>query len=257
MHSSAGTASIALQKERRERGDQFKLIPQQPYPDRTIIGSYRLIFPFLRKYYMRIAIEIAFLSGFVLFAVIAPFLSRYAIDEVILARDIQALYTFILLVLGLFVFAFVWKFFASLWQALTRQGFSVDLRRELFLSLQEAPSDLIGRLFKPGEIAYRYLADVDTLEGRMVSFITQGVISLVHLLVVAFIVIRIHVILGLLAFGSIFAYLLIYWLFRERILDISKEVREFFEGVMGFIAQYCSSLTEIRLLNGYPYTIFF
>ena len=57
-------------------------------------------------------------------------------------------------------------------------------------------------------------------------------------------------ILGLLALGSIFAYLIIYWVFRERILKISREVREFFEGVMGFITQYCSSLTEIRLLNG-------
>ncbi len=183
-------------------------------------------------------------------AVISPFLSRYAVDEVILAKNVEALRTFVLVVFGLFAFALVWKFFASLWQALIRQKFSVDLRRELFLSLQKAPLDIIGRLFKPGEIAYRYLADIDTLEGRIISFITQGLISLLHLLVVAFILIRIHLIMGLLAVGSIVAYLIVYWIFRERIFRISREVREFFEGAMGYITQYCSSLTEIRLLNG-------
>lgn len=162
-------------KRRRERREPSKLTYQQPSPARTIIDSYRAMFPFLRKYYVRILIEIVFLGGFVFFAIIAPFLSRYAVDEVILAGNVQALYMFVLLVMGLFAFALVWKFFASLWQALTRQGFSVDLRRELFLSLQAAPFDVIGRLFRPGEIAYRYLADVDTLEGRIISFITQGV----------------------------------------------------------------------------------
>lgn len=188
----------------------------------TVKDSYSMISGFLTKYWFRIGLEIIFLGGFIALSVISAFLNKYVIDTVILNRDINAFYTFVFIVLGLLFFSLLWKFLASYIQALTRQKLSADVRSALFLHLQEVPINILHQFLKPGELAYRYFNDVSTIEDMIISFITKNIVSIVHLIVVVFLLIRFNAILAMISLGSIIAYLLVYWIFRNKIMMISK-----------------------------------
>ncbi len=151
-------------------------------------GTLRRLLVYLRPYKWALVIVFAFVAVGSLLDLAGPYLIGVAIDEYITARDVGGLLRIALLMLGVYVAAWLTMGVQNTIMATTAQKAMRTLRRDLFEHLQTLSLGFFDR-HPHGELMSRLTNDLDAVNRVLSQNVTQlfgGLLSLVGIVVMMF-----------------------------------------------------------------------
>ncbi len=186
---------------------------------------------------------------------IDPFLTRYIIDDIILAKQTNMLSTLLGILVVIAFSLFGLNFLLQLLLVSTAEKFSINLKVELLKTVFHFPLKFFNQK-NSGEIIYNLFYDSETIHEGVVDSITMLVINLftAFFAFIAMIYMSIPLAICILV-GTLIQILIIYTL-SNPIARVSKEQKQQHEEVLGVISDsisdipiYKNTTTEMKLLN--------
>ncbi len=204
----------------------------------------------LDKQKWRIIFETILLFSFSFIPVISAFLSKYAIDQVILPQDLNKLCPFLIYCTIFIISVILLKYIASWIIAITRQRFLFSLRSEIWNSIANNLNFITTPLFRSGELVNRFTSDTSSISEIVITYITVGCVSIFSLVLYSIILIKANFLLATIALLSIPGYLTLFFLFRKKVYQTSHAAKNSYDQVLSFLVHRVERLEEIRILSG-------
>lgn len=201
----------------------------------------------LKNLWGRIAFETLLLGVLACVPIVSAKISQYAIDEVVLARNMENLRTLLCMCGGLVTVILVLKYAAAWISAMTRQQFALCARRWLWSKWVDGASQ---EAHQSGEVANRLLGDVYTVGDIAITYVTTSIVSIITLAVCLVVLFRGSLMLAWIAVSFIPGFLVHYFIFGKRISRAAREVRTSIDCLVSFIVGRWSRLDDIRTLRG-------
>ncbi|KAA3610163.1 MAG: ABC transporter ATP-binding protein [Calditrichaeota bacterium] len=183
-----------------------------------------------------------------LLQLIAPYLTKEAIDIYINGENLDGLYTIVALYLGVMVLVFFVQYIQTYLTQLLGQKLMYDLRSEIFghmqkLSLSFFDKNPVGRLMT------RVTSDVESLN----QMFTQGVVSIfgnVFLLVgIISVMISINLELALWTFAVIPILFVITWIFKRKVRIAFREIRKWLAQINSYLQENITGMNVVQIFN--------
>jgi ATP-binding cassette, subfamily B, multidrug efflux pump len=183
-----------------------------------------------------------------LMQVSSPYLTKIAIDNYIVRKDMAGLNGVVLVYLAIIVFGFFLGYFQTYIMQLTGQKIMYDLRLQIFTHLQNLPLAFFDR--NPvGRLMTRVTTDVDVLN----ELFTAGVVTLLGdvmvLLGIVAILFTLNPKLALVAFSVIPLLFLITIIFKIKARDSYRRVRTAIARINAFVQEQITGMSIIQLFN--------
>ncbi len=183
-----------------------------------------------------------------LLQLIAPYLTKEAIDIYIDGDNLDGLYTIVVLYLGVMIVIFFAQYIQAYLTQLLGQKLMYDLRSEIFghlqrLSLSFFDKNPVGRLMT------RVTSDVESLN----QMFTQGVVSIfgnVFLLIgIITLMISINMELAFWTFTVIPILFIITWIFKRKVRIAFREIRKWLAQINSYLQENITGMNIIQIFN--------
>ena len=201
----------------------------------------------LKNLWGRIAFETLFLGALACVPIVSAKISQYAIDEVVLAQNMENLRKLLCMCGGLVTVVLVLKYAAAWISAMTRQQCALGARRRLWAKWVAWASQ---EAHQSGEVANRLLGDVYTVGDIAITYVSTSIVSIITLVVGLVVLFRVNMMLAWIAVSFIPGFLLHYFIFGKRMSRAAREVRTSIDSLVSFIVGRWSQLDDIRTLRG-------
>lgn len=201
----------------------------------------------LQNLWGRIAFETLLLGALACGPIVSAKISQYAIDEVVMARNMRNLRTLLCMCGGFVAVVLVLKYAAAWISAMTRQQFALGERNRLWSKWVDGASQ---EVYQSGEVANRLLGDVYTVGDIAITYVSTSIVSMIMLAACLVVLFRGNLMLAWIAVSFIPGLLVHYFIFGKRISRVAREVRTSIDCLVSFIVGRWSQLDDIRTLRG-------
>ena len=176
----------------------------------------------LQNLWGRIAFETLLLGALACGPIVSAKISQYAIDEVVMARNMRNLRTLLCMCGGFVAVVLVLKYAAAWISAMTRQQFALGERNRLWSKWVDGASQ---EVYQSGEVANRLLGDVYTVGDIAITYVSTSIVSMIMLAACLVVLFRGNLMLAWIAVSFIPGLLVHYFIFGKRISRVAREVR--------------------------------
>lgn len=214
----------------------------------------RRLWPYMRPYQLGLGLAAVCMLGGTLSHLLAPYLVKLTLDEVIATGDVTGLSLMAALYMGNAVVGWAMQYGEALLMARTAQRVLLDLRQALFRHLMRLDVAFYDRQ-SVGRLMSRVQNDVGTLQDIFTSGILDTVGDLLLLGGIAGVMLAIHVRLTLITFTVVPLVLLltVYWRTRSR--HAFQQVRRALAGVNARLQENISGVRIIQSLVSEAYNV--
>ncbi len=206
---------------------------------------------FLRPELMRIRGRILIEAGLILvlslLGFVAPLLSQYAIDSIIMAKDASHLANFLWVTIAFLAVSLAVRIIAARLQAVTRVRFAQGVRTALVDKVARVDAAQ-SEAFKPGDYIYRLVDDAMAIAEPIISIHTASVTAIITFLVAVVLLVSISYELCLVVLGGVFAGFIVYQAFKPRLQRCAKEEKLRHQAAVTEATNFFAHLQPIRLL---------
>lgn len=183
-----------------------------------------------------------------LLQLVAPYLTKEAIDIYINSENLEGLYTIVLLYLIVVIAVFFVQYFQTYITQLLGQKLMYDLRSEIFGHLQKLSLSFFDK--NPvGRLMTRVTSDVESLN----QMFTQGVVNIfgnIFLLVgIITVMISINVELALWTFTVIPLLFIITMIFKKKVRIAFREIRKWIAQINTYLQENITGMNIIQVFN--------
>ena len=183
-----------------------------------------------------------------LLQLIAPYLTKEAIDIYINGDNLDGLSTIVALYLGVMVIIFFTQYIQAYLTQLLGQKLMYNLRSEIFGHLQKLSLSFFDK--NPvGRLMTRVTSDVESLN----QMFTQGVVSIfgnVFLLIgIISIMISINLELALWTFTVIPILFVITWIFKRKVRIAFREIRKWLARINSYLQENIIGMNIVQIFN--------
>jgi ATP-binding cassette subfamily B protein len=208
----------------------------------------RRLLRYLRPYWFRAALALIMLLGGAGLALVAPALTRRALDVAVPQHDLGLLGTLAGIYLGALLLEFVLDYGQALLTAWIGLQVMADLRLEIFSHLQRLSIPFFDR-HPVGRLMTRVTSDVETLN----ELFSSGVVT-VFGDVFTLIAIMTNMLvddwrLALVAFAVIPVMLLVASVFRQSVREAFRDIRTRVARINGFLQEQLSGMRVVQLFS--------
>ncbi|MEJ7847430.1 MAG: ABC transporter ATP-binding protein [Pyrinomonadaceae bacterium] len=203
---------------------------------------------YLKPYWHWVAVALTLTLFTNILVSLQPLFTKIAVDDFILAKQVDGIWLFALAFFGVFLFRFIFSYTQEILLNKVGQMVMFDLRTEIFTKLQHQEVAYYDR-YPVGRIVTRLTSDVDALN----ELFTSGVIDVLGDLVVIFAIIGMMFWLDWkLAMVSLVTVPLLFastnW-FRKHARNGFDRVRTRNAKLNAFLQEYISGAQTVQLLN--------
>jgi len=183
-----------------------------------------------------------------LLQLIAPYLTKEAIDIYIKGENLDGLNTIVVLYLGVMVLVFFSQYIQAYLTQLLGQKLMYDLRSEIFGHLQKLSLSFFDK--NPvGRLMTRVTSDVESLN----QMFTQGVVSIfgnVFLLIgIITVMISMNLELALWTFTVIPILFVITWIFKRKVRIAFREIRKWLAQINSYLQENITGMNIVQIFN--------
>ena len=156
---------------------------KQYHEEEAIKKSYDLrttkrLFSYLRNYWKMMALALCLTLLTNILISLQPYFTKVAVDDFIVPRQTEGVWTFAFAFFGLFLFRFLFSYFQEILLNIVGQKVMYDLRSQIYAKLQELQVAYYDR-HPVGRIITRLTSDVDSLNELFTSGVIEGLGDLV------------------------------------------------------------------------------
>jgi ATP-binding cassette subfamily B protein len=204
----------------------------------------RFFFNYQRKY-LSLAIGAGVLMLInVLMMLPMPLVTRYLIDNIIPKGDFHALNLMCLLLLGVILLSQVSSYFYRYITVKYKSKIHFDLERDLYFHVQELPMSYFSR--RPSGYILSRIGEVSATEAVMADTLFNILKDFISMLVGAVLILRFHLVLGLVSLAVLPFFILSIKVFHKKIKEINKELREENAQYTGKLEKNINSIEKIK-----------
>ncbi|MEX2281732.1 MAG: ABC transporter ATP-binding protein [Gemmatimonadota bacterium] len=208
----------------------------------------RRLLTYLRPYRARVALAVTVLLIGAALDLVAPWLTKVALDRAVPARDLRLLGILCLVFLAATLIGFVIEYFQTMLTTWLGQKVMYDLRREVFAHLQRL--DLRFHDRNPiGRLMTRLTSDVEMLN----ELFSSGVVTVFgDLFALLLIVIAMFVMdwrLALITLAVMPGVFIAAAVFRSKILTAYREIRTRLARINAFLQEHISGMSVVQLFD--------
>ncbi|UCH96541.1 MAG: ABC transporter ATP-binding protein [Candidatus Aminicenantes bacterium] len=173
-----------------------------------------------------------------------PLVTRYLIDKIIPRGDFQALNLLCLLLLGVILLGQVSAYFYRYQTVKYKSRIHFDLERDLYLHVQELPMSYFSR--RPSGYILSRIGEVSATEAVMADTFFNILKDFITMLVGAVLILRFHLVLGLVSLLVLPFFILSIKIFHKRIKEINKQLKEENAQYTGKLETNINSIEKIK-----------
>ncbi|MEW6457198.1 MAG: ABC transporter ATP-binding protein [Acidobacteriota bacterium] len=126
-------------KERRYSNKMLNVQNRKERSKKLKFSSLKLLFPYLRTHWKKVIIASILMIILSLLALPTPYLMKYIVDDVILAKNIKLLNLIIFLLIGIQFFKLIFSFLTNYLFSVFNQEILVKIKKDLFHRLLRLP----------------------------------------------------------------------------------------------------------------------
>jgi ATP-binding cassette subfamily B protein len=208
----------------------------------------RRLLPYVKPYWRRLVIAVAFLLGTSVLDLAPPYLTKIAIDRYITPGRPSGLTMILVLFMAALAVSFVLRYFMNYFMQYVGQNVMYDMRNEIFSHLQRLPLRFYDK--NPvGRLMTRMTSDVDALN----DFITQGLVSImgdaVTLTGIVIVMLILNWQLALVALAVMPIIAFVSRIFQRAMRTIYRNIRVRLSRVNGFLNENITGMVIVQLFN--------
>lgn len=173
-----------------------------------------------------------------------PLVTRYLIDNIIPSGDFQALNLMCLLLLGVIFLGQGGTFFYRYLTIKYKARIHFDLERDLYLHVQELPMSYFSR--RPSGYILSRIGEVSATEAVMADTFFNILRDFITMLVGAVLILKFHLVLGLVSLLVLPFFILSIKVFHKRIKEINKQLKEENAQYTGKLEKNINSIEKIK-----------
>lgn len=205
---------------------------------------FRFFYNYQRKYF-----SLAIGAGILLFINVImqlpmPLVTRYLIDTIIPARDFKALNLLCLLLLGIILLSQFSAYFLRYLTVRYNARVHLDLERDLYFHVQELPMSYFSR--RPSGYILSRIGEVSSVEAIMADTFLYVMRDIVTILVGAVLILKLHLMLGLVSLFVLPFFILSLKAFHKKIKEINKQLKEQNAQYTGKLERNINSIEKIK-----------
>jgi ATP-binding cassette subfamily B protein len=180
--------------------------------------------------------------------ILAPYLTKIAVDQYILPGDLKGLLFIIGIYLALLITNFIFKYAQIMLMQFIGQKVMLDLRQKLFSHLQSLHQQFFDK--NPiGRLMTRVTSDVESLN----QVFTEGLVMLFGDLLliggIIFMMLSIHLPLALWTLSVVPILLFVSFLFRKKVRDSYSKIRFYLAQINSYLQEHISGMHIVQLFN--------
>lgn len=223
------------------------------HEEAAIVKSYdyrtsKRLFSYLRPYWkmMLVALALTLLTNILIS--LQPYFTKVAVDDFIVPKQTEGVWTFALAFFGLFLFRFVFSYLQEIMLNVVGQKVMFDLRTQIFTKLQELQISYYDR-HPVGRIITRLTSDVDSLNELFTSGVIEGLGDMVVIFAIIGAMFWLDWQLAVVSLLTVPLLVLATNWFRKRARIGFDKVRTRMAKINAFLQEHISGAQTVQLFN--------
>jgi len=205
-----------------------------------------------KLYKIFIKSEIGFLFiGFILtltysaIGLILPYLSRFLIDEVLIAKNVNMMVPYVTISLVIFVSLAILGIIANYILISSFQRINVLMRTQLFSNILKAPIEFVSNQ-RSGEISYRIFQDTEIISNFFMSLLTTLPVNFLFLIAISIIMYFWNAQLALLSISILIVQGILLQKFRPLVTEYAIKQKNSMQYLNGYVVEQFRNIQAIR-----------